>query len=140
MRTTSKKLFFLKSSRWLMFLGVILLSINAFAIGEKNSKQGHALGKELFEILVQYKLCASVAECNQKRFIYGENGDRIYLNFYGISDRFLIAKITGYVVENGLKITEGVPISIVFYSGKKERSTWYKKYTGDPILRIEVNN
>ena len=107
--------------------------------GEKYSKQGHRLGKKVHEILLHEHYCQRTNNKNCQGVLFGEHGNRVNLNLYGIHDQKIITSVLTMVVTDGLQITGGVPITIRFYAKPKEELLGLKAFTASPSIILEVN-
>jgi hypothetical protein len=124
---------------WVVFIAAFSTS-NVFAMGEKYSEQGHALYRRIFLDLREKGYCDEKSLCSSKIHAYGEHGDRVNLNFYGTTDKKIIGAIMECVAKDGLVVTDGVPITIRFYSKSKEELLGLKYFTKTPAIIMEINN
>ncbi len=113
----------------------------SFAGGERYEKEGHALGAKIYEVLIQKKFCLTLNDCQKKEVLYGESGDRVYLNLYGIQDREIISDVLQMVLSEGIKTTKGAPITISVYQKQKNQYLGLKSALSppDPTIRLVVN-
>ena len=109
--------------------------------GDKFSNQGNALHKALIEELVKQKVCEDHQSCFNILQMYGEDGDRIYLNMYAQADKRLSSIVAKFIVEKGLGASSGMPITLRIYSHPKSfqlglRSIFNKD---EEAIKLEVN-
>lgn len=97
------------------YLGAIGTSV----AGDRFSEQGSALTKALIYQLMAQGVCKDIKNCNDALQMYREDGSRIYLNMYAQTDMTLASTVAGFLVARGLKITEGMPITLRVYPGPK---------------------
>lgn len=122
---------------------IVISSFFLMGMGERYSEQGRALGKAVYEELIRQRFCTDFSDCQKKKPMYGENGDRVRLNLYGIQDRELLSKVFSMVAKDGMGITNGAPITLSAFPGQKA------DYLGlgfrnifnlyEPIMRLEIN-
>lgn len=82
--------------------------------GEKYSEQGKVLSTAISHELINRGMCANNSDCFNLLPMYGEDGDRVHINFYNvgpINKKALVIAIE-LVISRGIEITHGVPISI----------------------------
>lgn len=97
----------------------------------KYSEQASRLSKSIDMDLISRGFCSTVNECDTQLEVYGGHGNRINYTIYGPKSRKILAAFIGFVVENGVEITGGVPISISVYPKTREEY-------GNPIVRGET--
>ncbi len=122
------------------FLCLLLLfiSIKKGWFGEKNSEEKNALARSINTYLIEKGFCTSGEECNKKLDAYvGRGGKHIAYSLYGISNRKMIAVFIGFVVEHGMEITQGVPVTIDVYP---KRRAEYRNFLlpQKSIIEVEV--
>jgi hypothetical protein len=130
-KNKSKKLYLVGAA----LLAVIIVSI-LVGCGEKYSEQGHILSREIHNNLISRGICTS-KDCNAEYEVYGGHGNQINYSIYNPKDRKVLAALIEFVVENGLQISGGVPISISVYP--KSRSEYGNMlFNPKPIVKVEV--
>ena len=109
--------------------------------GDKFSIQGNALHAALIEDLVKQGVCGDHQSCFNVLQIFGEDGDRIYLNMYAQTDRHLGAIVARFFIEHGLKASGGMPITLRIYSDPKSKYLRFKSMfnRGDEFVKLEIN-
>ncbi len=120
------------------FFGMIGVSM----AGSGFSDQGNALYKALNEYLIAKGICKDNQSCHKIHQIYREDGgERIYLNMYGQTDKTLVSTITEFLVARGLKITDGMPITLHVFSGPHEQYQGLKRLFGasGESIKLEIN-
>lgn len=128
------------SSKAFVYVLILLVCGHLAGCGEKYRTEGNALSKQLFDILIKNGYCKNYDECYAKEVMYGEDGDRVYLGIYGISDQKLLGEVLSFVVTEGRQITGGVPITVSVFSGKKrEYVNSIKSFTAKPVIHLEIN-
>lgn len=120
---------------------VCMQSQNAMAIGEKYSEQGHVLYASIKKELIDSGKCNDDNSCKAVFDAYGEHGNRVNINIYSASDREVLSIIYGYTVAHGIKITNGVPITIKTFTESKEHHSGVKALFSSykPSIIMEVN-
>lgn len=125
MKTTNRRLV-------LFFCGVMILLF--VGCGEKYSEQGHLLSKKINESMIAAGICSTFNECKTQLEIYGGHGNQVNYTIYN-PDRKALAVLIEYVIENGIQITGGVPISISVYPKPRED---YGNFFFQPNAMIKV--
>ena len=107
--------------------------------GDRFSNQGNALYKALLDELMRRGVCTDNQSCSNATQMYGEDGDRIYFNMYGQTDPHLGITVARFILENGLRVTDGMPITLKVYSTPKshEAGSIFRKKV--EIIKLEVN-
>lgn len=113
----------------------------SMAAGEKYSEQGHALSKALVVELVKEKICVDVKACAEMLQMYGEDGDRIHLHIYSQTNRSFVSAVSRYLIESGLKVTGGVPITLLAFPGSHAQYMGIKAAFGSKeyAIKLEIN-
>ncbi len=127
-----------KRSRYVTHSIILAALLIIFITGcvEKYNKQGHALSKELNNHLMKQGFCTS-KNCKRDFEIFGGHGNRVNFSIYNPKDKKVLASIIEYVVEHGLQVTGGVPISIYVYpKSRKEYGNFL--FRPETILKLEV--
>ena len=79
--------------------------------GGRFSNQGNVLYKALLDELMRQGVCTDNQSCSNATQMYREDGDRIYLNMYGQTDPRLGITVAKFILENGLRLADGMPIN-----------------------------
>jgi hypothetical protein len=106
------------------------------------TEQGNALTKALKEDLIQQGICSldtRLPTCDLQ--MYRADGKRIHLNMYGQTDTILASKVAAFLVEKGLKISRGMPITLKVFSAPKSKYLGLKSIfsKNDELLKLELN-
>ena len=108
--------------------------------GGKFSDQGNALYKSLHDELIAKSVCTNFQNCSDALQMYGEDGDRIYLNMYAQTDMNLSGIVVKFIVEKGIKITGGMPITLRVFHKPKTQYLGLKSIFGkDESIKLEIN-
>lgn len=105
--------------------------------GEKFTSEGNALGVAINEHLIAQKLCIDTSDCQKKVEMYGGHGNQVNLSAYAVKDPKLVSAVMGFAASEGMRITNGVPISISFYAeahGNHVNTFNFSK----PTIKLEV--
>ena len=117
-------------------LAAVIISISG--CGEKYSEQGHLLFQEIHKHLINSEICISKKECYKKFEIYHSHGNRVNFSIYNQKNNKKLSELIGFIVENGYKITGGVPISIYVYP--KTRADYGNfLISPKPMMTLEIN-
>jgi hypothetical protein len=128
------------SKRLFTILLVVVTALLTMGMGEKYSKEGHALSKKVYEVFLQQGYCTDVNDCYKKEYFFGEHGNRVNIHLYGVTDRKLISTVFAMVLNEGSEVTGGAPITIrVYPRPKKEYMVGFKTFTKEPIITMEIN-
>jgi hypothetical protein len=122
---------------------VIFTLLSAFfcnlslAMGEKYSEEGHKLSRAIDANMIKEGFCKNTLECFQLIDSYGGHGNQVNLTFYKAKNPELIKSIVGFVLVNGLKNTNGVPIKLYFHTETRESqgNLIFKK---SPTIYLEI--
>jgi hypothetical protein len=109
--------------------------------GDKFSEQGSALTKLMYEELINKGICADRQSCFNLVQMYREDGDRIYLNMYAQTNMSLSSVVAQFMVEKGIKITDGKPITLRIFSKPKTEHLGLKSIFGPrgESIKLEIN-
>lgn len=109
--------------------------------GDKFSSQGNALYKSLLNELIRQGICTDSQTCFNALQMYGEDGDRIYMNMYAQTDRHLGAIVASFILKSGLTVTGGMPITLRIFRGPKSQYLGIKSLVGrnEESVKLEVN-
>lgn len=124
-----------------MFFFPFVLAGSSMA-GSGFSDQGNALFKALNEHLISKGICKDNRNCHNVHQIFREDSSKhIYLNMYGQSDGVLVSIITEFLVTKGLKITNGMPITLRVFSGPHEQYEGLKRMLGQngESIKLEIH-
>lgn len=131
----------MKRLQSLVFIFLCLNYLNSYAGGEQYRNQGHALGARIYEVLIQKHYCIDSNDCQKKEVMFGESGKRVNLNLYGIQEHEIISDVLQMVMHEGIKITDGAPITISVYPKQKSEYLGIKSalISPEPTVRLEIN-
>lgn len=105
--------------------------------GDKYSEQGNKLSISITNELVKLGFCSTPTDCIKKLDIYGGHDNRVNFEIYNAKDRKMLASFIEFAVDNGLKITNGIPIAIKVYP--KLRSEYGNRLVKDrPIIDVII--
>lgn len=90
------------------------------------------------ETLITSGLCKSLKDCAEKKYIYSEHSNGIYLNFYKITEKRHIAAIASTAVNEVLSQEEKIPLILNFYEKDHEEYTNIKSFFKKPLTTIKV--
>lgn len=110
----------------------------ALAMGEKYAEQGNRLGRAIEQHLIDKKICSNDAQrCVKKLTMYGGHGNRINFSIYA-PDRQALAAMFSFLVQHGMEVTGGIPISITVYP--KTRAAYGNIFFSPPEqMTMEIN-
>ena len=117
-----------------------ILANGAHAMGEKNKTELNNLWSEIKKMLIRSGHCNSAEDCFKRIPIYGEGGDRININIYGPASKESVMSILDFVMQEGLIITNGVPVTVQVF--QKEKKEYINRVIGNfakPKIKLEVN-
>jgi hypothetical protein len=115
------------------FIGLLLSGC-----GEKYSNEGHLLFQEIHKNLISQGICLSEKNCYEKFEIKGGHGNQVNFSIYNPHSRKGLAIMIKFIVESGLKITKGIPISIYVYP--KSRKEYGNFLIGPkPMIEMEIS-
>lgn len=87
--------------------------------GSRFSEPENVLYKNLIEELVNQNVCTDISSCPTQISLYRRSGGRIYFNLYNQSNRDTAAIIGKFLVKNGIKLSNNMPITFTVYSTPK---------------------
>ena len=125
----------------LLIVGVLSLlpAGSALAIGEKYADQGARLGRAIDKHLIDQKICMSGGQdCNRKLPMYGGHGNKINFSIYA-PDKQALAAMVAYLIEHGMEVTGGVPISITVYPKTREAYASLLFSSPDPSITFKID-
>ena len=134
-----KKRQYLLAPRFIRVILVVLTGVLLMGMGERYGKQGHTLGGKVYQALIQQGYCVDIDDCHKKAVMFGEDGNRVNLNLYGVEDRKVLSAVFAMVLTEGLEITGGVPITISVFPKPKKEYLGAKSFFQKPSIRMEVN-
>lgn len=76
-------------------------------------------------------------DCSKKIRLYGGHGNQVNYSIYAPDKKALAATIA-FVVENGMEITGGVPISVSVYPRSRE-SYGNMFFSPNPTISLEIS-
>lgn len=90
---------------------------DVMAAGERFTEQGGYLTRAIHDLLVADNFCTNSKECHALIPGFVGHGDRVRITFYEIGEKNseAFAAIIKFVIKDGIRITEGVPITIMGY-------------------------
>ena len=109
-----------KMPTWMGWMILTLMTIGCVS-GDKFSSQGKALYKSLLDEVIGQGICPGPQACSDVLQLYSEDGDRVYMNMYGQADKTLGAIVAKFLLENGTRLTDGVPITLRIYPAQKSK-------------------
>jgi hypothetical protein len=106
--------------------------------GDKYSKQGRELSKRINEHLIETGICSTIKECHAQLETYVDHDTRVNFSIYNPNNRKALAAFIEYVIEYGIQITDGIPISIKVYPESRQS---YGNFIIPPksIIKVEVS-
>ncbi|HYQ37384.1 MAG TPA: hypothetical protein VER09_00420 [Pseudomonas sp.] len=127
-------------SKWIFFI-VVISAISIAGCGERYGEEKSRLSPRIYKVLIESGVCASHQDCNSKEVMFGEGGDRIYLNVYGLTDPTVIASIFFAVAAEGRALVGDVPISVAIYKEPKSEHLGLRRVLGmvTPYAKLELN-
>ena len=133
--------FFRLTTITITLLSALLFSELSFA-GAGFTEQGNALTAALYDELVKQKVCSintQLSTCSLQ--MLRADGKRIHLNMYGQTDTLLASKVAAFLVEKGIIITRGMPITLKVFPAPKTEYLGLKSVFGltDATLKLEIN-
>lgn len=128
---------------WLLIVFTSLFNLGAIAMGEKYAEQGGRLSAAIKDMLIVKGFCKTPRDCHDLLPSYGGHGDRVRSAFYEVGERNSEAfnAIVGLVVQDGIRITSGTPITITGYRETHEeyRKSGVLSKDVKPFLILEVS-
>ena len=116
----------------------LLIAVSFICIGgcgERYKNEGNRLKEEINRELIAQHLCLSVSECNKIFVTYSGHDNHVNFSFYA-PDRFVLAVVFKFLIEKGIIITNGVPISIKVYP--KPIEEYKNNLFNAPIITLEI--
>ncbi|MCP5319289.1 MAG: hypothetical protein H7A12_00400 [Pseudomonadales bacterium] len=142
--TNNKHLWIVRIMVTSLFVFLTLqFSVEASAMGEKYSDQGGNLSSAVKRMLIAKGFCDTPEKCYDLLPAYGGHGDRVRSTFYGISgsNRDAFRAVLDFAITDGLRVTDGVPITIRGYHETHEEyiesGIFFKSIK--PFLILEIN-
>lgn len=122
-----------------LVFSVMLLAKPASGVGEKYSEQGSQVAKAVNQILVKKGICKpDLSDCTKKLTMYGGHGNRVNFSIYNPDKRALAAMVE-FLIDDGIRITEGVPIHIYVYANSRESYGSLLFSAPKPVIYLEIN-
>lgn len=108
--------------------------------GSRFSEPENVLYKNLIEELVNQKICQDASSCPTQISLYRRSGSRAYFNLYNQTDRTTAAIIGKFLVLNGIKLSNNMPITFKAYSTPKKGYLDLGYYFGreEELLRLDI--
>lgn len=124
--------------RLVLFFCVCFIGLAIEGCGEKYSKQGNLLYNKIYEHLMERRICPTVEECKAELEINGTYRNQVSFTVNSSKNRkAALAVFTEFVVENGIKITGGVPIEISIYVKPGDGSEG-SFFGGKTVIKMEI--
>ena len=123
------------------FLVGLLFSQVSFA-GGGFTEQGNKLSEALYNELIKKRVCTDNHACFDALQMYGADSKRIYLSMYGQKNMLFASEVVTFLIEKGLKITDGMPITLkVFPAPQSYYLGFFKGLFGnnDEVMKLELN-
>lgn len=126
--------------KYLAILGLIWShQTPALATGEKYASQGNRLSMAITQYLIEKKICVAGGQaCSKKLETYGGHGNRVNYSVYGADKQALSAMLT-FIIEHGIKVTDGVPISVFVYPNSRISYGSMLFNEPSPVLTLKVD-
>jgi hypothetical protein len=116
-------------------------TMEASMAGSSFSDQGNALYKAMNEHLMLKGICHDDQSCHNLHQIFREDGgEHVYFNMYGQKNKDLASVVVAFLVSSGLKITDGMPITLRVFEGPKTQYLGIKSMIGksQEIIKLEI--
>lgn len=124
--------------RLVLFFCICFISLAVEGCGEKYSEQGNLLYSKIFEHLIERRICTTVDECKADLEIHGKYRNQVNFAVYSPKNRkTALAAFIEFIVENGVKITGGVPITILIKVESKEESG-NSLFGNKTVIKLEI--
>ena len=116
------------------FVGIQLIIANRF------SEPENVLYKNLIEELVKQDVCKDRSSCANQISLYRRSGSRVYFNLYNQTDRTTAAIVGKFLVQNGIKLSNNMPITFKAYSTPKKGYLDLDYYFGreKELLKLDI--
>lgn len=107
--------------------------------GNATPEQIYTLKEALRKKLVKEGICLNIDDCAP--MLHEGSNKRIYLNLYGQTDQKLSSYIIDFFIQEGIKITEGIPISLRVFPKVKDEYLGLKYTFGsnDYLIKLDIN-
>jgi hypothetical protein len=125
----------LHSTQAISLLITTAFVVGSIGCGEPYRNEGDKLNEEINKELIAQKLCNSTRECNQIFRASSSHGNQLNYSVYA-PDKLVLATAFKVVIEKGMEITNGVPISIKVYPKTREEYGNNPFYTS--IITLEI--
>lgn len=105
--------------------------------GNNFSSEGNKLYKSLANHLIEKGVCIDYGSCWEKTNIYREDDTKIRINMYNQKSKNLASVVAQFLIENGISITEGKPITLKAFSESKDKhlGVFGRK---DQLFKLEI--
>lgn len=124
---------------------LVILSISSacdLPIRDRHEEEGARLALEIHEFLKEENICSSPMECKKLFSTYRRHGNKVNLNIYGVNNKKsneAVLKVFELVLNRGVIITDGVPITIrVFSKSREEYGSIIPGFGPKPIVTLEA--
>ncbi len=134
MRRNTLSLLRFTQTIWLLIATVFAISITG--CGEPYRNEGDKLNEEIHKELIAQKMCNSTRECNQVFRASSSHDSQLNYSVYA-PNKLVLATAFKVVIEKGMKITNGVPISIKVYPKTREEYGNNPFYTSTITLEVK---
>ncbi len=133
-KTTLQKIFLYS---FIAFLGSFY--IEPSIAGGATPDATYELKEALRKTLVKQGLCLNIEDCVSMS--HEGSTKRIYLNLYDQIDKKLASHIVDFFIQEGIKITGGIPISFRVFPKDKEEylGLRYTFGSNDYLIKLEIN-
>jgi hypothetical protein len=112
--------------------------IPASGAGNRFAAEGARLSAAIERNLIEKNICrADATDCSKQIRLYGGHGNKVNYSIYAPDKKALAATIA-FVVENGMEITGGVPISVSVYPRSRE-SYGNMFFSPHPTISLEIS-
>ena len=120
---------------------LIWLVLNQGCIPRGFTEQGNSAYNGLIDNLIQQEICSDPRSCSDLLQMYREDGERIYLSMYGHTDLSLPTTVSLFFLENGLKLSSGMPITLKVFSEPKSEHLGLKGIfsQNNVAMKLELN-
>jgi glutamate-1-semialdehyde aminotransferase len=112
--------------------------MNITGCGERYTKEGGELSAEINKELIAQGFCSSPKECNQILRTYVGHGNHVNYSIYAPQNKSALAAVFKLLIERGMKITHGVPISVIVYPNTREEYGNTLFYSPEPSIILEI--
>lgn len=107
--------------------------------GEKYKFEKRLVSDIVYQSLIDSGVCVDLKDCHEHEYVFGEAGDKIRINIYGISDRRVCQKVLAGVIVNEKFMENSSPVMIAFYPFKKIDYIGLNGEAEDRVMYMEVD-